>query len=462
MSYKNLKDEIKIPEEDPFANDKLDRGKIADSLSAIIKTYIGPLVLSINGPWGFGKTTFIKMWRQKLKNDGHPCIYFNAWENDFSENSLFSFIGELNEFIKESGLKPKEKKSLETHIKKLVKTGGKTLRKSIPMVVRLASQGLIDFDKATEKEISSFLGSLAEEKILEYQEEKNTLKNFKENFSSFAHSLTFGEPTPFSSPLIVFVDELDRCKPTYAVELLETIKHFFSVHYVVFVLGVDRKQLSHSVRGLYGNDMDADGYLKRFINHEFTLPNPSLKNYCEYLFEYFKMNEFFDLRKTGSQFKEERVPFNYVLFNLVELLKLDLRTTGQVFSRLNIAIRQMADADYMFPECLAALAVIKSADEELYKRLFNREYFEEILDPITKKINKSPFSNGEEWQTIKVFVKCLGMTEDQISNKINSYIEATNRRAGHMFYLEAYKKFLHINRIHKSLFSKIEFCDSFK
>ena len=73
--------EIEISEQDPFANDKLERKPFANVLTTIINLYSDKgCVLSINGEWGSGKTTFIKMWQQQLKNNGYRTIYFNAWK----------------------------------------------------------------------------------------------------------------------------------------------------------------------------------------------------------------------------------------------------------------------------------------------------------------------------------------------------------------------------------------------
>ena len=70
------------------------------------------------------------------------------------------------------------------------------------------------------------------------------------------------------------IDELDRCRPPYAVELLEVAKHLFSVDYIVFVLAVNRPELAHSIRDLYGSGFDAAGYLRRFFDIDFRLPDP--------------------------------------------------------------------------------------------------------------------------------------------------------------------------------------------
>ena len=77
--------------------------------------------------------------------------------------------------------------------------------------------------------------------------------------------------------VIIFVDELDRCRPSYAIELLERIKHLFNIGGLVFVLALDREQLGHSIKAVYGNGIDSDGYLRRFVDFEYQLKNPEKK-----------------------------------------------------------------------------------------------------------------------------------------------------------------------------------------
>ena len=93
--------ELEIVKSNPFINDKLARFECAENLTNLIQATSEPFVLSINSPWGNGKTTFIKMWAQYLTNRGHPCVYFNAWENDFSDDPLISFISEIEHYIEE-------------------------------------------------------------------------------------------------------------------------------------------------------------------------------------------------------------------------------------------------------------------------------------------------------------------------------------------------------------------------
>jgi len=83
-------------------------------------------------------------------------------------------------------------------------------------------------------------------------------------------------------PIVVLVDELDRCRPDYAIELLERIKHLFSVNGYVFVFALARDQLEKSVGHRYGEKFDASGYLERFFDFRFGLPDPDLAEYFDF------------------------------------------------------------------------------------------------------------------------------------------------------------------------------------
>lgn len=290
--YKKLKD-LEIPPDDPFKNDKLKREQVADNLTKIIASTNDSFVLSVNAPWGMGKTTFIKMWKEKLKLDGYASLYFNAWENDYSDNPFYSFLAEIQEIINDYDLDTKTKKDLNKIKKELIEISGGLFKKFIPLLVRLATSGVLNLDTATEGKISEIFGKISEERIEDYQKEKKTIKNFRKTLEKFAK--TFVEKNEkYNLPIIIFVDELDRCRPNYAIELLENIKHLFNVDGLVFVLGVDKGQLAESVKSLYGAGMDANGYLKRFIDIDFNLPDPPHERFCRYLLvNYFDVGELF-------------------------------------------------------------------------------------------------------------------------------------------------------------------------
>ena len=81
---------ITIPAETPFENDLLGRKRCADALTNLITSSDDGLVLCVNAAWGSGKTTFLSMWRQQLKNTGFKTLMFNAWESDYVCSGLIS------------------------------------------------------------------------------------------------------------------------------------------------------------------------------------------------------------------------------------------------------------------------------------------------------------------------------------------------------------------------------------
>ena len=232
---------IIIDEEEPFKNDKLDRELIANNLTKIIENKEGSFVLSIDSGWGTGKTTFIEMWVQKLKIEKNVIpIYYNAWENDDFNDPLLAIINSIDEYFNSKRRKKKLYETLDEvkeHSKRVIFNG---LKRGI----KKATGDIIDpcdfkvFD--------------------EYKEYKKNKKGITDSLLKLYYV--------YKKKIIIFIDELDRCRPTFAIETLERIKHIFDVPGFVFVLSVDKDQLSHSVKGLYGQDMDSQGYLRRFFD----------------------------------------------------------------------------------------------------------------------------------------------------------------------------------------------------
>lgn len=93
MRIKSL--ELDVPEEEPFQKDLLNRKEQAEILTSLVATIEGPCVLAVDAEWGMGKTTFLRMWSQHIRNIGFPIIEFNAWETDFSNDPLLAVSTEL-------------------------------------------------------------------------------------------------------------------------------------------------------------------------------------------------------------------------------------------------------------------------------------------------------------------------------------------------------------------------------
>ena len=277
-----------------YNQDLLGRKNCIITLTDYIKNFDFK-VFSIHSPWGTGKTTFVNFWKyyleKNLSNEFY-CIYFNAWENDDSNNPLLSIILEL---------KNKQFYSDSSELDSLISVARILIEKS-PKVILKSFLGLINLSKDKKEKIEKTLFKLIddgltfetleklfkekdelEKKISEYGEyqaeilKKELKLMLKEELINFQNKQ--------NKKIVFFIDELDRCKPTYAVKTLEVIKHFFSLDNYYFILSWDLEQLSYSISTLYGVNMDSGGYLRRFIDFEYTLPHTNLEKYINKKFE---------------------------------------------------------------------------------------------------------------------------------------------------------------------------------
>ena len=230
--------EIEVPEDDPFKNDLLGRKEPVEVPTHLVGSLEGPCVLAVDAVWGAGKTTFLKIWAQYLHNQGFPVVRFNAWETDFSGDPFVALSTELTEGLQEY--------TNESMMKKVDDSVKEVLRRAAPGAIRLATADILDINPLLEKEFGNALASYAKEGLSAYQEAKKSVKKFRDTLQDMADAVSRSKG---SRPLIVMIDELDRCRPSYAVELLEVAKHLFAVDHIVFVLAVNRSELAHSIKG---------------------------------------------------------------------------------------------------------------------------------------------------------------------------------------------------------------------
>lgn len=244
-----------------WEKDKLDRKPSAERLVNMIAGQVGPLVMGLNGRWGEGKTFFLKRFQKMYGNQKGCAVYFNAWQDDFLDDPLLSLLSQLRKSI--DGL-PQDTlvDSVKQAVLPVLKHAGVSLFKSF---VKNAAK--IDIDDISTEELET----RTEKLIGEYE----TASASRDELVKALNELAKNVRAWSGKPLVIIVDELDRCRPTFAIETLERIKHLFAVENIVFVLGIDRSQLESSILSVYGK-IDAQGYLQRFIDVEFILPRGSL------------------------------------------------------------------------------------------------------------------------------------------------------------------------------------------
>ena len=232
-----------------------------------------PTVFAVDGPWGTGKTTFVRMLTAYLGNQGVKVVSINAWETDYVGDPLTALAAA---FLKET------EHAEQTLREQFKKTAIAVCRTAAPAVIRLASISL-GVDTIVGNELGSLLAKAAEDRLNGFREDADAIVAFRSNLCKLAASSS-------DQPVVVIVDELDRCRPDYAVQAMEVIKHLFDVENVLFVLTVNRSQLDESVRTLYGTPKDPESYFRRFFDVELRLPPGDRDGYMSHLLRQLEPN----------------------------------------------------------------------------------------------------------------------------------------------------------------------------
>lgn len=321
---------LEIPKDSPFANDLLGREQYADILTSLIDTAQKGFTMSINAEWGYGKTTFIRMWEAKLQDNGYSTVYINAWEKDYIQDpfavvmlTIWEQTQKQNEHIK--------------NINKAIK-GLADITSKIIAYKYIGEAALDSIKKGLSNEMScSFV-------LDDYIEHIKKIEDFKQQLSEYVKQLQSEEGK--KEKLIVFIDELDRCRPTYAVEMLERIKHLFSIDNIVFVLAVDQSVLQESIKGFYGSsNISAENYLRRFIDIEYGLPEPSIDDFIDYQVNYHELDQYITEHTPHPMFARENVDYSFqfplMIKTLFKAVPCSLRNVEKYFNRIEYVIRTL-------------------------------------------------------------------------------------------------------------------------
>jgi Cdc6-like AAA superfamily ATPase len=338
-----------------FENDLLDRESEIKNLTPIILSFNDPLVLALDSPWGAGKTTFVKLWQAYLKKEKSvESIYFNAWETDYAEDPLIVLVSELNKWLKTNhpsvanSFLDKTRKVLPSIVKQTVIAG-----------VKIATANAVNGDQF-DRIVSDATGNITGDLIDNFNKQAESVEKFKEIIAE-----TLEELPSEQKNLIIFIDELDRCRPTYAIELLERIKHLFSIERLVFVLSTDTTQLTHSICAVYGNGFDAKKYLQRFIDLDYTLKKPEQEEYIQS-----------QLNKLGI--KEEilnHYNFNALrdcLFFFAKRFDLKIRDINLLLTRIRLILYSLPYNNYLDAPLLISLLILRDKNKELYNQYIEK------------------------------------------------------------------------------------------
>lgn len=364
-----------IPDESPFEHCLFDREPFGDALINLIQSSEDELIISLDAKWGEGKTTFIKMWQGLLNCEQNkiPNIYINAFENDFNDDPFIPIAGAIIDYAKKAEL-------YHTEILDKAKGIG-TLLSSLAAnytIQKISFNTIDDLDdmkgKITEALSDTAINAL-EKRLTSHEGEINLIKSFKEILTKISE----GKNNENKKPLIIIIDELDRCKPSYAVAMIEKVKHIFSTKNVFFVLVMHKAQLVESLKCVYGQGLDASTYLQKFIHIETTLPkkrylsninNNDVTKYCDHLFRSHALNNLHGYRPADI-LKNIETLANHMGLSLRQLekifivLALYLKSFPNDSNNVGFHISSPPD------ELIILLIVIKITEPILYADLAN-------------------------------------------------------------------------------------------
>ena len=284
--------ELEISLEDGFSPeiDIFGRKDFGDKLTRIVRGIETPLVMFIDAPWGTGKTVFVKMWTGELRKAGIPSIYFDAFAHDYQDDAFVSIssemLAEVKRWAPDSSSARREFRDKAVGVAKVL--GKSALRVGI----KAATAGIVEVEdfgkvatevtKAVAEELSRGLDDILKSKLESNSSDAQAFGSFRKALTELSQSISrqMAQTSPKNektvetdsrAPLVFIIDELDRCRPAFALEIIEKIKHFFSVEGVVFVLVSSFGHLELSVKFAYGN-IDAHMYLEKFYHLRIYFP----------------------------------------------------------------------------------------------------------------------------------------------------------------------------------------------
>lgn len=242
--------------------DDFNRVGIADNL---IKLLISPVDISpmvIDGDWGTGKTEFCQKLINKFtaEHENYQLVYVDAFQADHADDPLMTILAEVAALIPEGEKKegfmqkaiPVARYGIKTALKAVV---SHVLKQEVDEIADGVEEHLQD---AANKAIDASVAAV----LKDHEKAKQNLIALQTTLAELANE----------SPIVIFIDELDRCRPDFAVHMLEVIKHTFDVENVKFVLVTNTRQLRAAINHSYGSTVDAQRYLDKFLKFSIKLP----------------------------------------------------------------------------------------------------------------------------------------------------------------------------------------------
>lgn len=246
----------------------------------------------IDGAWGSGKSFVLEMLEEQLKDiqleetkdNKYFVFHYDCWKYDYYEEPAIAIISSMQDVVKEEISMFTE--STSQNIKLAWRTVETTLGKIAGEFCKnKIGVDLVDIAKDVLKENDAEKNNNEEfDKLYGF---KRALQAARENIQDIAKNKT----------VIIVVDELDRCLPTYSIKVLERLHHIFvDIENVIVIISVDKTQLTHSIHQIYGG-IEVDTYLRKFISFRVSLDKGRTKSFFEKFATYTDMFEYTDIER---------------------------------------------------------------------------------------------------------------------------------------------------------------------
>lgn len=243
--------------------DEFRREKVAEKVIQLLTAPIEVSPMVIDGDWGTGKTEFCHKLVNKFRveHDNYRLLYVDAFQADHADNPLLTVLSGV------IGLLPEEsqKSALRKKAMPVVRFAAATVGKAV--VSHILKQSADDLADGLEDSLQDAADQAIDASV------KALLKDHEEAQKNLQALQTTLESIAKDAPITIFIDELDRCRPDFAVQMLEVIKHTFNVQGLQFVLVTNTRQLKAAINHRYGRQVDAQRYLDKFLKFSFKLPD---------------------------------------------------------------------------------------------------------------------------------------------------------------------------------------------
>lgn len=247
--------------------DEFQRKPIADKVLHLLASDIQVSPMIIDGDWGTGKTEFCQKLIHLIENSESKLkpIYIDAFKADHADEPLMTVLSAILKLLPKKERPPLMKAAIPV-AKFSIKTG---LKAGVSWVLKKdAADVADDFAKDLKSAGDQAINYAVESLLTEHVEAEGRIDTLKKALAKVSED----------SSIVIFIDELDRCRPNFAVSMLESIKHIFDVENVQFVLVTNSNQLKASINHCYGDAVEAQRYLDKFIRFSFILPNSFRQN----------------------------------------------------------------------------------------------------------------------------------------------------------------------------------------